>query len=60
RPNWLPPPPHKQESVAPSSLSVGSGGVGTLASGRGGGGANSDEGTDILVQRVLKKSITVP
>jgi hypothetical protein len=46
RPNWLPSPPHQQASVAPPLLvSWGD----TLARGKGGGGANSDEGTNTLV-----------
>jgi hypothetical protein len=49
RPNWLPPPPHPEVSVAsPLWFQMGVGGV-TLARGRGAGRANSDDGTNTLV-----------
>ncbi len=47
--NWVPPPPHLQESVAPYPPFFGSNGGGTLACGEGVGRPNSDDGTDILV-----------
>ncbi len=47
QPNWLPPPPHPQASVAP--LLVPEGGQHQLGGDEGAGGANSNEGTDTLV-----------
>ncbi len=47
RPNWVPPSPHSQGSVAPPPLWVQGGD--TLASGGVGKGPNLDEGTDTLV-----------
>jgi hypothetical protein len=46
RQNWLSPPSHRKRVLPPPHWFQGGD---TLACGRGGGGANSDEGTDALV-----------
>jgi hypothetical protein len=50
RQNWVPPPLHPQESVAPPPLE--SKGGDTLARGGGGGGPSSDEGKDTMALSV--------